>query len=222
MRQVLHVPEFDIAHAQVTVSQYAAFLTSREFSEQRWWGTEGWAWLCGAGEGWGRENRWQPEGWEVQRGYFDHPVTGVTFYEAEAYCHWLSDEKKRRVRLPTEAEWERAARGDDERPFPWGQEFDSRFTNTHESGRKRTSPVGDTPGDLSPFGLSNMAGNVQEWTTSLYTLLPGEVCPPGPLYVARGGSFNDTAYAARVSYRRPYPLGYFYPFLGFRIVVSAV
>ena len=76
------------------------------------------------------------------------------------------------------------------------------------------------PNDTSPYGVLDMAGNVQEWTASPYQPLPGEVYPPGDLFVARGGSFNDTAYGARTSYRRAYPPGYFYPYLGFRVVVE--
>jgi formylglycine-generating enzyme required for sulfatase activity len=65
-----------------------------------------------------------------------------------------------------------------------------------------------------------MAGNVQEWTSSLFIPLPDELFPPGKLYVSRGGSFYDTAYGARTSYRRAYPPGYFFSFLGFRVVVE--
>lgn len=221
-RGVARVAEFDMAHVPVTVSQYAAFLTSPAFSEQRWWSAEGWAWLDNKSEGWGRENRWQPDVWEAQRNRGYHPVTGVTFWEAEAYCAWLSAQKGRKVRLPTEDEWERAARGDDGRPFPWGDEFDAKLTNLAESGYNTTTPVADTPGDVSPYGVMDLAGNVQEWTTSVYQPLPDEALPPGKLLVARGGSYNDTAYAGRTTYRRPYPPGYFFPFLGFRIVVEAV
>lgn len=221
-RQVVRVADFEMAHVPVTVSQYAAFLTSFDFSNERWWSKDGWAWLSNETDGWGRENRWQPDGWEAQRQRGYNPVVGVTVFEAEAYCAWLSAQKNRKVRLPTEDEWERAARGEDERPFPWGDEFDPKLTNTNESGYHDTTPVADTPGDVSPYEILDMAGNVQEWTTSLYQPLPDEACPPGPLRVARGGSFNDTAFAARTSYRRAYPPGFFYPFLGFRLVVDIV
>ncbi len=77
------------------------------------------------------------------------------------------------------------------------------------------------PGDISPFEVMDLAGNVQEWTSSAYTPLPDEVYASRVLFVARGGSFNDTAFGARTSYRRAYPPGYFYSFLGFRVVVEA-
>lgn len=217
------VPEFEIAHVVVTVNQYLAFLESHQAHLQRWWSQEGWEWLHGQREGWGRENRYHPDGWEIQcctpaRLY--HPVVGVTMYEAEAYCAWLSYQKKRVIRLPTEEEWEYAARGDDGRPYPWGDEFDASRTNTLESERMATVATGSLDGDASPFGVLDMAGNVQEWTSSVYTILPGEIAPEQKMFVVRGGSFNDTAYGSRTSYRRGYPPGYFYPFLGFRVVVS--
>ena len=80
--------------------------------------------------------------------------------------------------------------------------------------------VGSLPGDVSPFEVADMGGNTQEWTSSLYLPRPDEIYPPGPLRVARGGSFNDTVFGSRTSYRRAYPPGYFYPFLGFRIVIG--
>ena len=68
----------------------------------------------------------------------------------------------------------------------------------------------------------DMAGNVQEWTASRYVPLSGEVLPAQVMFVARGGSFNDSVFGSRTSYRRAYPPGYFYPFLGFRVVVGIV
>jgi formylglycine-generating enzyme required for sulfatase activity len=214
------VREFEIAVAPVTVNQYAVFVESEGAVEQRWWSQEGWAWLHGEIDGWGRENRQMPDAWEIQRKRLHHPVVGITWFEAEAYCTWLSVQKKRRVRLPSEEEWEYAARGEDGRPFPWGDEFDPSLANILESDRNDTVEVSSIAGDVSPFGVLDMAGNIQEWTASLYKPMPEESYPPGLLRVARGGSFNDTAYAARASYRRAYPPGYFFPFLGFRMVVE--
>jgi formylglycine-generating enzyme required for sulfatase activity len=214
------IPEFEIANAPVTVSQYTAFLDSGGSRERAWWDEEGWAWLQGKAEGWGRENRLQPDRWPVQRRRAFHPVASVTWYEANAYCSWLSDRTEQTVRLPSEEEWERAARGDDRRPFPWGEDFDPALTNTLESDRRDTVPAASMDTDRSPFGVLEMAGNVQEWTGSNYTPLDGEIFPPGPIQTVRGGSFNDTSYGARTSYRRGYPPGYFFPFLGFRVVVA--
>jgi formylglycine-generating enzyme required for sulfatase activity len=220
--RVLRIDEFEIAHTPVTVAQYAAFVNREAVHDPRWWSKEGWSWRNGELDGWGRENRRQPDAWEmqVQRPY--HPVVGVTLHEAIAYCNWVSSEKKRKVRLPSEEEWEYAARGEDGRPFPWGEEFDPTFANLFESELHHTSEVASIPGDISPFEVMDMCGNAQEWTSSAYTPLAGEVYPPGMLFVARGGSFNDTAFGGRASYRRAYPPGYFFPFLGFRVVVEAI
>jgi len=220
--RVIQVAEFEIAHVPVTVSQYESFLESDAIKDKRWWSEAGWDWLNGQSDGWGRANRRVPDGWKNQSQKSAHPVTGVTYYEAEAYCKWIGSVKNKSVRLPTEMEWEYAARGDDGRPFPWGEDFDPRLVNTLETEIGATVEAASMPGDSSPFGVMDMSGNVQQWTTSTYTPLPHEVTPNGTLYIARGGSFNDTVFGSRTSYRRGYPPGFFYPFLGFRIVVSAV
>jgi formylglycine-generating enzyme required for sulfatase activity len=218
--RIITLPEFEIAHVQVTVNQYSAFVESGSIGEERWWDETGWNWLHGKEDGWGRDDRFTPDAWQVQKKRPHHPVTGVTWYEARAYCAWLSNQKSQTIRLPTEDEWEYAARGEDGRPFPWGETFDSSLANTLESGNQDTVEAGSFEGDISPFEVHDMGGNVQEWTASEYIPLPGEVYPSEVLYVARGGSFNDGAFGARVSYRRAYPPGFFYPFLGFRVVVA--
>lgn len=221
-RREVRVAEFDLAHAPVTVQQFAAFIEAGGYAEQPWWSAAGWAWREGRALTWGRPERSRPADWSNQSNNFDHPVAGVTVYEAEAYCRWLGAQKDRVVRLPTEEEWECAARGDDGRPWPWGGEFQPAQANTLESGFNHTAPTASAPGDVSPCGAVDMGGNVQEWTASAYAPLADEVFAAGQdLRVARGGSFNDTAYGARTSYRRGYPAGYFFPFLGFRIVVAA-
>ena len=220
--RIMQIAEFQIAHVPVTVSQYEAFLESKAIKDKRWWSAEGWDWLNGDADGWGRKDRRVPDGWEIQSKKPAHPVTGITAYEAEAYCAWLGSVKNKALRLPTEVEWEYAARGDDGRPFPWGEDFDARLANTLEGEISTTVEAASMPIDSSPFGVMDMCGNVQQWTASAYDPMPGERIPPGPSRVARGGSFNDTVFGSRTSYRRGYPPGFFYPFLGFRIVVNVV
>jgi len=211
------VPEFQIAVAPVTVSQYSVFIESGAWTDRQWWSVSGWDWVNATTDGWGRENRREPDGWGIQKTCTYRPVVGICVYEAEAYCAWLSTQKGKTLRLPTEAEWEYAARGDDGRPFPWGEAFEAGLANTAEKQIQTTIDAGSLPGDSSPFGVLDMCGNVQQWTASSYGRLNDEPFPPGELRVARGGSFFDTVFGSRTSYRHIYPEGYFYPFLGFRL-----
>ena len=218
-RQVF-VPEFDITNIPVTIGQYSTFVESGGYQQEHWWSQPGWDWQQGKVDGWGRNDRSIPDAWVIQKRRVSHPVAGVSWYEADAYCNWLSFYKKKVIRLPNEPEWEFSARGEDGRPYPWGEEFDPAFSNTLESERFDTVEAASIEADVSPYHVHDTAGNVQQWTSGIYTPMPNENYPPGVLYIARGGSFNDTAFGSRVSYRRAYPPGYFFSFLGFRLVVE--
>lgn len=117
-----------------------------------------------------------PDHWargSIPAGKDDHPVVNVSWYDARAYCQWLEDETAYVVRLPTEAGWEKAARGTDGREYPWGDEFDKDRCNTEKSGIWDTTPVAKySPQGDSPYGVADMAGNVWEWTGSLYKDYP--------------------------------------------------
>lgn len=126
----------------------------------------------------------------------DHPVTGITWEAAAAYCRWLGDRLDIAVRLPAEDEWERAARGDDGREFPWGEEYRTGLANSVDFGIGTTTPVGSFPEGASPFGVLDMAGNVDEWTSALYSPYPGAPAAV-PItehwafdrHITRGGAF---------------------------------
>jgi formylglycine-generating enzyme required for sulfatase activity len=136
----------------------------------------------------------------------DHPVLYISWKDALIYCEWLDSIYKDELpfglvlRLPTEAEWEKAARGTDGRLYPWGNKFDRYRCNTQEAGLRSTSPVEVySPQGDSPYGVADMSGNIWQWTRSLFKQYPydpddGRENLKTPGYrVMRGSTFSDTA-----------------------------
>lgn len=140
-----------------------------------------------------------PSSWEFGRFPFEksnHPVYAITTQDAGEYVSWLSKVTKRKFRLPTEAEWEFAAAGNEEREFPWGSEFDKHKCNTLELGLLSTTPVGMFPLGASPFGVLDLAGNAGELVSNNYDSYPNGGYQEDYLnknaesyYVAKGGCF---------------------------------
>lgn len=158
----------------------------------------------------------------------DQPVVGISWFEARAYCAWLSAQTGDSFRLPTEAEWEAAARGGEGRRYAYGPKFDTSRCNTFESHIRRTTPIGVFPGGNTPDGLVDMTGNVWEWTSSLHKPYPyvesdGRENPlTGDVRrVVRGGSWHSSRGSARAAYRLlDYPVGRSLG-QGFRVVCTS-
>ena len=186
------IPQFVIMSRPVTQAEYARF-----------------AQVTGAPEPWIDRTRWEDQGTGfpyamVQRFAWiegappqarrHHPVVLVDRTDAERYCHWWGDRNGGVGRLPTEAQWNRAARGDDGTAFPWGDAFDPTRANTWETGVGDTVPVGASPESVSAFGVEDLAGNVFEWTRTRTDASHS---------VLKGGSWSTSLVEARSSARHP-------------------
>ncbi len=202
-QHVVTLPAYWIGRHAVTVGQYRGFVEAGGYRQRRYWTEAGWAWREATG-------RSQPDYWDqvTWRGDERLPVVGVSWYESAAYCRWLGVETGRGFRLPSEAEWEKAARGEDRRIFPWGDRFDAARCNVRATGLERTVPVGHlSPAGDSPHGCAEMVGNVSEWTLTRYAPYPydagdGRDDPAGEAErVTRGGSWHSPVLRARTASR---------------------
>ncbi|NJP05389.1 MAG: formylglycine-generating enzyme family protein [Chloroflexaceae bacterium] len=170
----LELPTYSISKTPITNAQFRPFVEGDGYTNRDYWTEHGWQWRQ-------QEERVQPHHWKHGKwNGADYPVVGVSWFEAVAYCRWLSAQTGREYRLPTEAEWEKAARGSNGYIWPWGNEWGNNTygiiariwfkrsrqperCNSEEDGQGRTTPVGSYPNGASPYGLLDMAGNVNEW-----------------------------------------------------------
>lgn len=144
-------------------------------------------------------------------GRLAHPVVLVSHADAQAYAAWLSARLDATWRLPTELEWEKAARGTDGRWFPWGNTWNPRLANTHDLGPLDTLPVGTFPAGKSPFGMLDAAGQVFEWTA--------DTAGQGRVVVKGGGSWDDKGCGVcRPAARHTRPAALKHILIGFRLV----
>ncbi len=182
-KETVNIAEaFEIDIYPVTNSQFEHFIKEGGYEKEEYWDKEGWAWRQ-------EEKITQPMYWNDEKwNQSEHPVVGVTYYEAKAYARWAGKV------LPTEQQWEHAARGADGREYPWGDKFDETRCNSDESGIGRTSKVTRYPNGISPAGCYDMAGNVSGWTNSIYDESEGRV-------VLRGGSWNNQSDRCRCAFR---------------------
>ncbi len=215
------VPAFYLDRALVTNGQYEQFIAAGGYDDARWWSTAGWQHRqtadLHAPQHWVRDGDGWAADWfgRTDRIVDDEPVVHVCFYEAQAFAAWAGK------RLPTEAEWEKAARYDPatgrSRRFPWGDEApDMRHANLDQR-HLRPAPAGAYPAGASPLGVHQLIGDVWEWTSSDFTGYPGFAAFPyreysevffSPHYkVLRGGSFGTDRAACRGTFRNwDYPV----------------
>jgi formylglycine-generating enzyme required for sulfatase activity len=160
----------------------------------------------------------------------DHPVWGVSLHQAHAFAKWRHQLDGNPWRLPTEAEWEWMASGPDKLRYPYGNQFDPKCANSIESGYHQTTPVNAHPEGPSWCGAFDLAGNVEEWTASLYSPYPGGTFIQDDLTnalgseypILRGGSFALGGDLTRCARRHgPYP-GKPFRVTGFRLVYNKV
>jgi serine/threonine-protein kinase len=158
---------------------------------------------------------WINKSYEVGTG--DLPVVNVTWADARAFAEWAHK------RLPTEAEWEFAARGTDGRKYPWGNQWIPGNAYTKESGLTTLQPVGSAPMGASPFGILDMSGNAYEWCNDNFSPYPGSTAEPKDLTykIIRGSSLGDDRTKATTTYRNWVPPERRYGVLGFRCASSA-
>lgn len=189
---VFHVPQFVIAKYPVTNAQFKVFLKASDgYVDSRWWSFSPDA------------QHWHSANPQAKYPIFMGdaiPATSVNWYDSVAFCLWLSEKLGRRIMLPTEAQWQRAAQGNDARCYPWGDYFNARHCNTKESGLRLPADVASHPSGASPFGVMDMSGNVREWCVTKWETgadtLMGDDCR-----VLRGGSFYGGSQRAKCTYR---------------------
>jgi serine/threonine-protein kinase len=152
----------------------------------------------------------------------DWPAIGVSHEAASAYAAWYSLRTGLPWRLPTETEWEKAARGVDGRPYPWGDFGDGALCHVRTDDHAPTSPapVARFPTDRSPYGVLGMAGNVREWCADPFLSSVYDTLDPSSRRVVRGGSFRLPVEAARVTSRAGLAPQHGYADVGFRLVRS--
>lgn len=212
--QVAHVPDYCISKYPVTWRNYQAFLQSRvdeghdvtkllptleSESIPAWQVIDGAATYTSDPEVVAQRENW--------------PIFCVSYHQAKEYCRWYSNKSGFSVTLPSDLEWEKAARGVDRRVFPWGNRFDPSLCLNSKSTKSRAQPgpVGTYPYDRSPYGVRDLAGGIREWCDAWFDERNG-------LRLVRGGSWNFGEIGAHCAYRLGCSPGHSYHFIGFRLV----
>jgi formylglycine-generating enzyme required for sulfatase activity len=210
---------YRIARYPLTNAHYGAFITAKDYADPEWW-QEGYLSPEPAKSTWEQPNR---------------PRTDVAWVEALAFCRWLTAHARKQgliapdevIRLPTEYEWEKAARGSDGRSFPWGDAYHSGDANIDETydrsgplNLRETTAVGLYPGNRSPYGLYDCAGNVWDWCLNKNDNPEDTDTSGDAMRAVRGGAWDFDRAFARAAARDRYDIGGRGSSVGFRLVCS--
>ena len=211
------VDTFHIAKYPITNAQYRQFSTHEDgYVNDSWWD------FSDHSIAWRKLNVQS-----IRTGYFgdDLPRTYVSWYEAIAFCSWLThliygndNPNNVRITLPTEEQWQRAAQGDDDREYPWGDRFSKYHCNTLKSGLEQPTPVTQYPTGASPYGVMDMCGNVSDWCLTQWETLATDLTSDTSR-VLRGGSWDANRSLSRTFSRDCAPPSESYFTAGFRVVV---
>ncbi|GAB4520903.1 MAG: hypothetical protein OHK0046_31610 [Anaerolineae bacterium] len=183
---------YSIAKYPVTNAQFAKFMEAGGYKTQKWWTDVGWQQR--EKNNWTKPRFWTDSKWNGA----EQPVVGVSWYEAVAFCLWLSETTGEQIMLPTEDQWQYAAQGDDGRRFPWGDYWDGHLCNNNVNGRGigSTTPVLQYEGENnrllgeSYFGVVDMAGNTWEWCLTDFDNKTNGITRSASERVLRGGSWT--------------------------------
>ncbi|MCO5199232.1 MAG: formylglycine-generating enzyme family protein [Anaerolineae bacterium] len=189
------VAPFLMGRFPVTNAQFALFVDEGGYRRRDWWCDDGWARLHK--ERWSEPRFWHSREWNRP----NHPVVGVSWYEAMAFCRWRSAVTGQAIRLPTEQQWQRAAQGDTGYEFPWGNDEPSAEWCNWNRVIDATTPVDAYPDGASPLGVMDMSGNVREWCLTGWE--SGTTVQGGAeVRMVRGGSWsNDSPISLRAANR---------------------
>jgi formylglycine-generating enzyme required for sulfatase activity len=209
---------YSIAKYPVTNAQFVKFIEADGYSTQRWWTAAGWK--RQQKEKWIEPLNWS-ENWRNQGS--EQPIVGVSWYEAVAYCLWLSQATGENIMLPTENQWQYAAQGDDRRHYPWGNDWNGARCNNNVDGTRFVSITHvrtyEGMGD-SPFGVVDMAGNVKEWCLTDYDAKTNDIDASAKRRALRGGSHKDKFREYFCCSYRDFSLPHYRGHKGFRLTLK--
>jgi formylglycine-generating enzyme required for sulfatase activity len=217
-RHKVALPSYALSRYPITNAQFRTFV-NEGYHKRAYWTELGWAWREKNGQ---RQGLLEDPAWGID----NRPVVAVTWYEAAAYARWLAARTRKPFRLPTEAEWERAAAGIERRKYPWGNRTSDETANHRDTGIGQTTPVGIFEQDCTPEGICDMGGNVWEWCSSLNMDYPyraddgrEDLDAPGSR-ILRGGAFDNPRTVLHCTHRRNAEPRARVALIGFRVAVS--